>query len=285
MTAVSEIIAEPVREAQRVAVLLTGAGQRVSLVHSLRNIGQSLGLQVRVVVCDRMPRSRPACLIADAAYQTPNPFDLSYVDSILEICIVHRVCLVIPTDGAELLALGTARERFAAIGASIAGSGPDLVSMSNNPDQLQSLVGNAGIICEVTPAYADRQFEVLMYFDRDGVLRTVIPCERMKRDGGLHLVTRRCSLLEALAADIAKRLDEPRSVISFDAEIGCDGQVRVHGLRAHFGESFEIAHSAGAELVRWLLSEHCLHQQATGADWREGVEMLRYEASMFILPQ
>lgn len=290
MTALQEIIAEPVRDAQRVAVLITSAGQRVTLVHSLRSIGESLGLKLRIIACDRAPRSRPACLIADAAYQTSSPSDAGFVDSLLNICVVHRVCLIIPTDDAELLALGQNRERFAAIGVSIAGSGPELVSMSSDPARVEEFTeGVLGIPASdagFSPACADRQFEVLMYFDRGGELRSVIPCERMRGEGAAtHLVTRRCSLLEALAAEIASRLEEPRSVISFDADVAQDGRVRVRGLRAHFGESFEIAHSAGAELVRWLLSEHCLGQPTPDTGWREGVEMFRYEASMFVLPQ
>ena len=75
MTILNEIRAEPMREKERLAVLLTSAGQRVALVHSLRTVGDELGLKVRVIACDRSPRNRPACLVADAAYQTNDPLD------------------------------------------------------------------------------------------------------------------------------------------------------------------------------------------------------------------
>jgi len=291
MTLLNEVRAEPLRDEAKLAVLLTSGGQRVSLVHSLRTVGEALGLKVRVIACDRSPRSRPACLVADAAYQTNDPFDANYVNSILEICVIHRVRLIIPTDSAENLVLSQNRDRFHQLGVSIAASGPELAELASNPLQVQTFTNEllelydiprvgAGEVQEV-----DRRFEVLMYFDCGGELRTVIPCERLIQEGIEHLITRHSPCMEELAARIAERLDEPRSVISFDARLGRDGTIEVEALRAHFGETFEIAHLAGAQVIRWLLNEHCFGEAAPAADWQEGVEMFRYEASMFVLPR
>lgn len=291
MTILNEIRAEPMREKERLAVLLTSAGQRVALVHSLRTVGEELGLKVRVIACDRSPRSRPACLVADAAYQTNDPLDANYVNSILEICVIHRVRLIIPTDSAEMLVLSRNRDRFTALGVTIAASGPEIAALASNPIQVQTFTEEllerhdiprmgAGEIQEV-----DRRFEVLMYFDRNGELRTVIPCERLVQEGVEHLITRQSPCMDALAQKIAERLDEPRSVISFDARIRRNGKIEVEALKAHFGETFEIAHLAGAQVIRWLLNEHCFGETAPSAQWQEGVEMFRYQASMFVLPR
>jgi carbamoyl-phosphate synthase large subunit len=291
MTLLNEIRAEPLRDRAKLAVLLTSAGQRVALVHNLRTAGEALGIRVRVIACDRSPRSRPACLVADAAYQTNDPFDADYINSILEICVIHRVGLIIPTDSAEMLVLSQNRNRFNAIGVSVAASGPELSAMASDPIEVQTftrellerhdipLIG-AGEVQET-----DRRFEVLMYFDGSGALTTVIPCERLAQEGVEHLITRHSPCMEALARRIAERLDEPRSVISFDATIRRDGTIEVEALRAHFGETFEIAHLAGAQVIRWLLNEHCFGEMAPVAEWREGVEMFRYEAAMFVLPR
>lgn len=285
-----EVRAEPARQVTRTAVLLTSAGQRVGLVQSLRAAGQAMGLEVRVVACDRSPRNRPACLIADAAYQIGDPNEPGYVESLLEICTVHRVRLIIPTEGAELPALSRNRGRFAALGVGLAGSGPDLVAMSGDPARLKlfnaQFDGPGDLLgCAVDEGRAERRFEVLMYFNGSGTLRAVIPCERVEQEGAEHLVTRHCPALEQLAKEIAERLHEPRSVVSFDASIGSDGRVRIGQLRTHFGETAEMAHLAGAQLLRWLLREHCYGEQPPETPWREGVEMFRYEAAMFILPQ
>lgn len=291
MTVLNEVRPEPARETSRLAVLLTSAGQRVALVHSLRTVGEALGLKVRVIACDRSPRSRPACLVADAAYQTNDPFADDYVSSILEICVIHRVGLIIPTDSAEMLVLSQNRQRFAQIGVTIAASGPELAALASNPLQVQTFTKDLLELHEI-PRFAagevqesDRRFEVLMYFDRGGALKTVIPCERLVQEGIEHLVTRHSPCMEALAERIAEHLDEPRSVISFDARIRRDGQIEVESLRAHLGETFEIAHLAGAQVIRWLLSEHCFGEMAPAAPWQEGVEMFRYEAAMFVLPR
>ena len=291
MTLFNEVRAEPFRDNAKLAVLLTSAGQRVSLVHSLRTVGDALGLKVRVIACDRSPRSRPACLVADAAYQTNDPFDVNYVKSILEICVIHRVGLIIPTDSAEMLVLSQNRARFQELGVSIAASGPDLAALASNPGRVQTFTRELLELHDIPRVGAgevqqvDRRFEVLMYCDRNGQLMTVIPCERLVQEGIEHLVTRHSPCMEALAARIAERLDEPRSVISFDARLGRNGTIEVEALRAHFGETFEIAHLAGAQVIRWLLSEHCFGEAEPAADWQEGVEMFRYEASMFVLPR
>lgn len=291
MTLLNELRAEPSREQARLAVLLTSGGQRVALVHSLRTIGEALGIKVRVIACDRSPRSRPACLVADAAYQTMDPWDANYISSILDICVIHRVGLIIPTDSAEMLVLSQNRERFHAIGVSIAASGTELALMASNPSEVQTFTRELLEIHDIPRVGAgevqetDRRFEVLMYFDCQGRLRTVIPCERLMQEGIEHLVTRHSPCMEALARRIAERLSDARSVVSFDARIGRDGIIEVESLRAHFGETFEIAHLAGAQIIRWLLNEHCFGEAAPAAEWQEGVEMFRYEAAMFVLPR
>ena len=291
MTALQEMRAELAGTPRRVAVLLTNAGERVSLVNNLRSVGAALGLKVRVIACDRSPRSQPACLVADAAYQTGDPNDPGYVDSMLEICVVHRVRLIIPTDRAEMLVLSRNRERFDAVGVGIAGSGPELVALSGDPDRLAQLAGElvkgrkAGLAGSEGAEGVERRFEVLMYFDLEGRLQTIIPCERLDQEGVEHLVTRHCPELEALAAEMAGQLEEPRSVVCFDARLTSGEPIKIDKLRTYLGETFEIAQRAGAQLIRWMLSEHCLGQSAEGGEWREGVEMFRYQASMFVLPQ
>lgn len=291
MSAFCELRSASSGELQRVAVLLTSAGQRVALVNSLRSVGAELGLKVRIIACDRSPRNRPACLVADAAYQTGDPDDPAYIAALREICVVHRVRLIIPTDAGEAASLSRHRASFAAIGVSIAGSGAELATQARDPswfgELAQTVLSDGGPEDDCSPldthAY-ERRFEVLMYFDRAGDLRALIPCERVVQDGIEHLITRHCPELEALAERLAERLEDPGSVVSFDARLGPGGAIQVESLRTHLGETFEIAQLAGAQLIRWLLSEHCLGQRAVGGEWREGVEMFRYEAAMFVLP-
>lgn len=110
---------------KRAVVLLTSAGRRITLVNALRTAAGSLNMDLRIVACDRMPRGGPACLFADAAYQIPDPDDGNYVEAILQICLIHRVTLILPTESAELPPLRRNMKRFAAIGTSIAIGGSD----------------------------------------------------------------------------------------------------------------------------------------------------------------
>ena len=104
----------------RAVVLLTSAGRKISLVNALRTAAGSLDMDLRIVACDCMPSGGPACLFADAAYQIPNPEDGNYVEAILEICLIHRVTLILPTEDAEVPPLRHNLARFAAIGTAIA---------------------------------------------------------------------------------------------------------------------------------------------------------------------
>ena len=124
----------------RAVILLTSSGRRVSLVKTLRMVARSLNIDLRILACDPSPRNCPACLLADAAYQTTHPREPKYIDALLEICVIHRVTLILPTDGPELAPLSRNRDRFASIGTQIAISGPDVVELTAVPEDAEAFL-------------------------------------------------------------------------------------------------------------------------------------------------
>lgn len=288
MTLPETVLPQPTREPASATILLTSGGGRVELVHALRSAGAELGLKVRIVACDPSPRSSPACLLADASYQVPDPARSGYLKALMDICVVHRVCLIVPTDAPAMLLLSRHHQAFERLGAAIAGSGPGVAAIASDAFSFRQLgQGLAGEPAETEVHDGDggeRLFEILMYFDRSGKLRLAVPCEHMTDDHVDHLVTRHSAPLEILATEFAKRLPDARSLISVKVRVGRDGTTRPESFSAHFWPTFQIARLAGVSIARLLLSEYCLGRAADSVDWLEGVEMFSYPGSLFVVP-
>jgi carbamoyl-phosphate synthase large subunit len=279
----------PDRSSNRAVVLVTSSGRRVALVNTLRLVAKSLNIDLRILACDRAPRNCPACLLADAAYQTVDPLDPNYIDSLLEICLIHRVTLILPTESAELAPLSRNRDRFASIGTAIAISSPEMVELISIPKDTEALLcahgfGGTGAGAASNTSDGSRRFDVLMYFDQQAQLRATIPCERVVEGGVEVLVTRRCAAIAAMAEQLSRQFHGLSSIVSMDATLRRDGSVTVERLRAYLSESFEVAHRAGAEIMKWLLLEHCFGSTTISDEWQDGVQMIRYEAAVFVLP-
>ena len=299
----------PAAGPKRAVILLTSSGRRVSLVKTLRMVARSLNIDLRILACDPSPRNCPACLLADAAYQTTHPQEPKYIDALLEICVIHRVTLILPTDGPELAPLSRNRDRFASIGTQIAISGPDVVELTAVPEDAEAFLCAHGFsessrgtgtspkkafealqareetLAEQHEQDGLRRFDVLMYFDRHDQLRATIPCERIIEGGVELLVTRRCPAIAATAERLSNQLQGLSSIISMDATLRPDGRLTVDRLKAYLSENFEVAHRAGAEIMRWLLREHCYGSTTISDEWQDGVQMIRYQAAVFVLPQ
>ena len=292
---------------KRAVVMLTSPGRRVALINTLRSVAGSLDLDLRILACDPAPRGCPACLLADAAYQTPHPQDPNYIDALLEICVIHCVTLILPTEAAELAPLSRNRDRFERIGATIAISSPEMVELTLAPKDTEAVLCAHGFrgYCagsDTSIAWAaeslwsrktsdqsrkevgSRRFEVLMYFDRKNRLRATIPCERIMESGIEVLVTRRCPAITATADRLSRHFPGLGPIVSLDATLRPDGSVIVDGIKASLGEGFEVAHRAGAEIVKWLLREHSFGSAGITDEWQDGVGMIRYQAAMFVLP-
>lgn len=279
---------------KRAVVLLTSPSRRVSLVTTLRMVAESLNVDLRIVACDRSPRKCPACLVADAAYEMVDPDDPAYVDALLEICIVHRVTLILPTGSRELAPLSRSRKRFARIGTEIAVSSAEVVELTVTPREIDAFLSEHGFQSANTCGRAGasssdggepRRFDVLMYFDRHRRLRATIPCERVVDYEGEVLVTRRSPTIMETADRLARVLQGLGSIVSLDASLLPDGSLTIDRIKTYLSESFELAHRAGADIMRWLLREHCFGSINISDEWQDGVEMIRYQAAMFVLPK
>jgi hypothetical protein len=267
-------------------VLLTSPDSNVILVNALREAAKSAELNLRIVACDQRPRKSPASLLSDAAYELPPRSGAGYLQAIIEVCIVHRVDLILPLGRLDVALLTRNRRSFETIGVSVGVCGRPLLLAASRWSRSARARQQQVDQCEPQPIGVEpaTRFRIVLYFDRAGELQTIIPCEVLVEQGVEHLVTRRDHrVIECIRTKLGP-IRSAQSIVTLDAFMDDGGELIIEQVRLDFADTIEIAHKAGAQLVRWLLQEHAGLGAEPNDDWREGVEMHRYSAAMYLLP-
>jgi carbamoyl-phosphate synthase large subunit len=83
-------------------ILITSAGQRVSLVRLFQKELKKLNQNNKVYTVDLNPKLAPACHISDGYRQIIRVTDNTYIEELIDICIKWNVKIVIPTIDTEL---------------------------------------------------------------------------------------------------------------------------------------------------------------------------------------
>jgi carbamoyl-phosphate synthase large subunit len=127
------------------------------------------------------------------------------------------------------------------------------------------------------------EYTVNMFIDASGTLRCAIPHIRLRVRGGeveKGRTVRRQDLAE-LAKGVATAIPDARGPICFQVIDDPKRGPRVIEINARFGGGYPLADHAGATFCRWLLEEGNGHPCTAHDNWRDGVEMLRYDAAFF----
>lgn len=114
-----------------VTVLISSAGRRVELLRGFRRALDSLGLDGRVIASDASWYSS-AFHDADEAFLVPRLDSGDYIPALLALCEKQQVDLVIPTIDTEMAAWVEGRDRFTAIGTTVALSGTGVVDIAGD---------------------------------------------------------------------------------------------------------------------------------------------------------
>lgn len=110
-------------------VLISSAGRRVSLLGSFRTALDALGVDGAVYASDLSPLTA-AGHAADRLFAAPPCRAPEFIPSMLQLCVDHEISLVVPTIDTELAAYAAHRDDFAAVGTTIAVSGPETVAIA-----------------------------------------------------------------------------------------------------------------------------------------------------------
>ncbi len=97
-------------------VLITSAGQRVSLVRAFKNEVIKYSEKNKVFTIDNNPILAPACHISDGYRQVPRVTEKGYIECLLKICEEWKINIVIPTIDTELKILSESKDLFKSSG-------------------------------------------------------------------------------------------------------------------------------------------------------------------------
>jgi len=93
-------------------ILITSAGQRVSLVRAFQKELNIIDSSSKVYTADFNPKMAPACHVSDGYFQISKVTAPDYISNLLELCISLGVKLIIPTIDTELAVLASHKDIF-----------------------------------------------------------------------------------------------------------------------------------------------------------------------------
>ncbi len=126
-------------------LLLTSAGRRNQLIDCFRRSAGDLGINLRCVATDLQPQLSSACAAADASHVVPRCTDPAYIPALLDLCRREKVDLVVPTIDPELTPLSRHRAEFAALGAHVVVSHPEVTTLAHDKFATARVLGAAGV--------------------------------------------------------------------------------------------------------------------------------------------
>lgn len=141
------------------------------------------------------------------------------------------------------------------------------------------------MLCEyIDPVHHD-EYTIDCYFDRESVLRCVVPRLRIKVRGGevAQAQTAKNELVDELF-EKAGRLIGARGIVTFQAFVHRQERTRTYiEINARVGGGYPLTRHAGADYQRMLVDEYLNGvTPATFHGWRSGARMLRYDAEVVI---
>ena len=126
-------------------ILITSAGQRVSLVRSFQTELKKYFENGQVFTTDLNPVLAPACHVSDQSFTVPRVTSPEYIDQLLHICLNNQIKLVVPTIDTELLVLSENIEYFKQQGIHLLVSDPELVRECRDKRQINQFFERKGI--------------------------------------------------------------------------------------------------------------------------------------------
>lgn len=93
-------------------VLITSAGQRVSLVRIFQKTAKEIGLNSKVYTVDLTPQMAPACYVSDESFKICRCDSPEYISQLIKLCKDKEISVIIPTIDTELLNLAENKSLF-----------------------------------------------------------------------------------------------------------------------------------------------------------------------------
>ncbi|MDD5328198.1 MAG: ATP-grasp domain-containing protein [Phycisphaerae bacterium] len=133
----------------KLSILFTCIGRRVSLLNSFRRAGEQLKIDLSVLGTDTMELS-PALQLCDKGFLVKPTTHAHYIGQLLSIVKANKVKLLIPTVDLDLKLLSQNKPKFVAAGCSVLVSSPDVVDICRDKRKTFSFLVKEGFDTAVT---------------------------------------------------------------------------------------------------------------------------------------
>lgn len=143
-------------------ILITSAGQRVSLVRSFQTELKKYFENGQVFTTDLNPVLAPACHVSDQSFTVLRVTSPEYIDQLLHLCLNNQIKLVVPTIDTELLILSENIEYFKQHGIHLLVSDTELVQQCRDKRQINQFFENHEICIPQQYSLANLQFPVFI---------------------------------------------------------------------------------------------------------------------------
>ena len=304
---------------EKIKVLITSAGRRVSLVKNFQK-------HSRVYTCDMNPFLSPACHVSDGYFKVPRVTDKNYKKELLKICKENNINIIVPTIDTELSILAEMKEEFLKEGIFIAVSNKNICDMFylksstekffiengfktpkiiknlknakyplfakydnsscsigakkvNSYEEIKNLKGNY-VFQEFIKGV---EYTVDCFIDSNSNIISIVPRERIEVRAGEVSKARTCKDKEII--------DEVRRVLKkLDGAYGCitiqlfktDKGIYFIEINPRFGGGYPLSYLAGADFAKYLIDDYLGKKLTYNEDWKDNLIMLRYDAEVIV---
>lgn len=126
-------------------ILITSAGQRVSLVRAFQKELAQYYPNSKVYTTDMNPDLSPACHVSDKQFKVKRVTHPAYVPELLKLAIQNGIKMIIPTIDTELQVLADQKGLFLAHGIHLIVSSPGFVRRCRDKRKINRFFQNRGI--------------------------------------------------------------------------------------------------------------------------------------------
>lgn len=134
-------------------ILITSAGQRVSLVKAFKKELRKLYPGNKVLATDMCPELSAACQVADASFRVQKVTDPGYIDELLNLCRNQDIKMVVPTIDTELMVLAQHKALFSKEGIHVIISEPSFIEQCRDKRKINQFFEQRNI---TVPASIDK---------------------------------------------------------------------------------------------------------------------------------
>lgn len=131
-------------------ILITSAGQRVSLVRAFKGELKKMYPGQKVFATDLCPGLSAACQVADGYFQVPRVTDPGYIEALLTLCRSNDIKMIVPTIDTELMVLALHKELFSEEGIHVIISSPSFIEACRDKRKINIFFQQRGMAVPAT---------------------------------------------------------------------------------------------------------------------------------------